>query len=147
MILTAALKHVPQYGFSIRALQAAAESLPALQAFTSRMAVEQLFPSPPPREPLRLKKGSAQAGSVVNTSTMDTESQQSERIGPMRALFEAWTDDKRRELQEALAPPPSGSMNAQPGLTSRAQSAKDALKTRLEYNLPVLPYLPEVSLV
>merc|ERR1712093_571494 len=125
MILTAALQHVPQYGFSVKALQAAAESNPALQAFaSSRMALEQLFPSLPPRTPFSLRR---------------TRNQPVSDLSPQEEAALQAGEKKRRELQEGL----SGDASGPAGSRTKAERATEALKTRLEYNLSVLPFLPQ----
>ncbi|CAD6581990.1 MAG: hypothetical protein CYPHOPRED_001760 [Cyphobasidiales sp. Tagirdzhanova-0007] len=132
-LLSAALKYVPEYGFSIRALQAAASSLPARKSLSSSpLTIEQLFPSRsvhsfpqiPTYPRTRNKKGKSpqKEGDLVD-----------EPIGPIRALFAAWAADQRDNLR-----------TRDPGTAKGSVGLTDLLETRLGLNIPVLPHLPKV---
>ena len=65
-----------------------------------------------------------------------------------RTLIKAWLEDGLRHMGsipgvERSATPPLASETSRTGSEKKA-SVRDALRARLEYNEPVLPYLPEV---
>jgi ubiquinone biosynthesis protein COQ9 len=124
------LKHIPEHGFSVRSLQKAASSLPAFQNLAATpLGIEQLFPSPPPRStPSLLAASSSLLKGKAPEAPIETE-----RLGPVRALFEAWTEDRRETLQSLAKDIKKGH-----------EGVRQALEMRLEDNLPVLPFLPEV---
>lgn len=131
-LLTAALEHIPRYGFSLKAIQTAANADPSFKSFASSpVSIEQLFPSAPPRVwpslPSFLSKSPRRMSQEDDESPAEIE-----RLGPIRALFDAWTEQQREVLQGL-------------SILSGPNSVNDALIKRLEMNVPVLPYLPRVS--
>ncbi|KAL7006228.1 Ubiquinone biosynthesis protein coq9, mitochondrial [Cystobasidiomycetes sp. EMM_F5] len=131
-LLTAALEHIPRYGFSLKAIQTAANADPSFKSFASSpVSIEQLFPSAPPRVwpslPSFLSKSPRRMSQEDDESPAEIE-----RLGPIRALFDAWTEQQREVLQGL-------------SILSGPNSVNDALIKRLEMNVPVLPYLPRIS--
>lgn len=103
-----------------------------MAASFSPLALDQLFPSPALRSlslplPRLFRRASAQAR------------EEGERIGPSRALLDAWAAHGRQQLRAAIVADGAASEKLDP-----LASVRKAFRQRLEYNLPVLQFLPEV---
>lgn len=154
-MLRAALPYIPTHGFSIRSIRAALSSptlyepLRRLSSSSSPFVLDQLFPSLPARSPspLRNPLRSSIRGGGVHVSGTETES---ERLGPARALFDEWAREGNIKLQKALEQQQQqhGQANGNEKGKRRPSSSvvSDALRTRLEYNIPVLPFLQDVGI-
>lgn len=134
-ILEASLPFIPSTGFSLRTLQAGAAALQQSgssgAASFSPLALDQLFPSPAPRS------FSLPLSRLFRRAAAQTQ-EEGERIGPSRALFDAWAAQGRQQLRAAIATDGTGSEKPDP-----LASVRKAFRQRLEYNLPVLQFLPE----
>ena len=100
--------------------------------------MEQLFPSLPIRSIpsfLSFRSEGKNKGKGRSSEALDGVSE--ERIGPVRALFDSWAEDRREQLRRSAVAGEKGGLET-------SDAVMMAIKTRLEYNVPVLEFLPEV---
>jgi hypothetical protein len=134
-LLRAALPLIPVHGFTTKTLLLASTSLhSSSSAAYTTSTLNALFPSPPARHTSRSlsRQELIQLAYAQRDGTREEHDEGvGERVGPALALLEAWLEEGRRVMVQAMS-------------DGEAVGVRGGLEARVRYNENVLSYLPDV---
>ncbi|SCV67821.1 BQ2448_5432 [Microbotryum intermedium] len=169
-LLRHALPLVPRHGFSLQTLQLASQAIPSTSTSSSSSSplslstLNALFPSPPPlrsnpstrRHPNRsttltreqliqqardqARRTTPRRSRLDEFDDVEADAQPTIRVGPLKALVEAWLEQGRKDMVEHVEAARGK------GKATQEQSLKQGLRRRIKYNEPVVDQLVEVSI-